>query len=199
MRRSGWRIFGRARRSQTRGAVMAVRRQQDVSAFTDLVATRSGALFRTAYLVVGDHQLAQDLLQEALVKAYVAWPRLRDVSKAEAYVRRTIVTTAISWRRRRSFGERTLETIPDSGTSDGTDRVVEKEVLWVELRSLPARQRAALVLRYYEDLSEAQTAEAMGCSIGTVKSQVSDALAKLRARAGLEPASLHPDDREVNR
>src|SRR4051794_31372702 len=198
MRRSGGRIFVRARRSRTRGAVMALRRQQDVSAFTDLVTTRSGALFRTAYLVVGDHQLAQDLLQEALVKAYAAWPRLRDPSKAEAYVRRTIVTTATSWRRRRSFHERPIETVPERSSDDATEQLVVQDALWAELRSLPPRQRAALVLRYYEDLTEAQTAEAMGCSVGTVKSQVSDALTKLRDSAGLEPA-LHLDDQAVNR
>ena len=76
-----------------------MQQSRDAVAFSELVATRSAALVRTAYLVVGDHQLAQDLVQEALVKTYVAWPRLRDVSKAEAYARRTIVTTAISWRR----------------------------------------------------------------------------------------------------
>jgi RNA polymerase sigma-70 factor (sigma-E family) len=177
---------------------MAIRRSEDVSAFTDLVATRSGALFRTAYLVVGDHQLAQDLLQEALVKAYAAWPRLRDPSKAEAYVRRTIVTTATSWRRRRSFHERPIETVPERSSDDATEQLVVQDALWAELRSLPPRQRAALVLRYYEDLTEAQTAEAMGCSVGTVKSQVSDALTKLRDSAGLEPA-LHLDDQAVNR
>ena len=96
---------------------MAIRSQADISAFSELVATRSPALLRTAYLVVGDHQLAHDLLQEALVKAYVAWPRLRDVTKAEAYVRRTMVTTAISWRRRRSFHER-----PVDGGSRGRGR-----------------------------------------------------------------------------
>jgi len=82
---------------------MAEGHRRDVAAYSDLVMARSGSLFRTAYLMVGDHQLAQDLLQESLVKTYVAWPRLRDVTKAEAYTRRTIVTTAISWRRRRSF------------------------------------------------------------------------------------------------
>jgi RNA polymerase sigma-70 factor (sigma-E family) len=178
---------------------MAVRRQQDVSAFTDLVATRSGALFRTAYLVVGDHQLAQDLLQEALVKAYAAWPKLRDPSKAEAYVRRTIVTTATSWRRRRSFHERPVEKIPETSSDDATEQLAVQDALWDELRSLPPRQRAALVLRYYEDLSEAQTAESMGCSVGTVKSQVSAALGKLRDRAGLDPAVLHLEDQAVNR
>ena len=84
---------------------MATRSQEHVSGFAELVEARSTALLRLAYAVVGDHQLAQDLLQEALVKVYVAWPRLRDASGAEAYARRTIVTTAISWRRRRSFHE----------------------------------------------------------------------------------------------
>ena len=178
---------------------MAVRRQQDVSAFTDLVTTRSGALFRTAYLVVGDHHLAQDLLQEALVKAYAAWPKLRDPSKAEAYVRRTIVTTATSWRRRRSFHERPVDTVPELPRDDATEQVAVQDAVWAELRALPPRQRAALVLRFYEDLTEAQTAEAMGCSIGTVKSQVSEALTKLRNRGGLGPEVLHFDDQAVNR
>ena len=178
---------------------MAARRQQDVSAFTELVSTRSGALFRTAYLVVGDHQLAQDLLQEALVKAYAAWPRLRDPAKAEAYVRRTIMTTATSWRRRRSFHERPVGAVPETSTGDATEQLAVQDALWHELSSLPPRQRAALVLRFYEDLTEAQTAEAMGCSVGTVKSQVSDALTKLRNRAGLEPALVQLEDQAVNR
>ena len=88
---------------------MAARRQSDVSAYGEFVAARSASMFRTAYLVIGDYQLAEDLLQESLVKVYVAWPRLREVAKAEAYTRRIIVTTAISWRRRRSFHERPTE------------------------------------------------------------------------------------------
>ena len=158
----------------------------------------SAALLRTAYLVVGDHQLAQDLLQEALVKAYVAWPRLRDATKAEAYVRRTIVTTAISWRRRRSFHERPVDVLPEAGAGDETDRLAAHDDVWQQVLGLPPRQRAALVLRYYEDLSEADTAEALGCSVGTVKSQVSDALGKLRERVGPRSASLLPDE-AVNR
>jgi RNA polymerase sigma-70 factor (sigma-E family) len=178
---------------------MAMRRQQDVSAYSELVETRSAALFRTAYLVVGDHQLAQDLLQEALVKAYVAWPRLRDTSRAEAYVRRTIVTTAISWRRRRSFHERPVEAVPDDGEDDETDRLAARDALWDELRRLPPRQRATLVLRYYEDLSEADTAELMGCSVGTVKSQVAAGLGKLRARLGPEAGALLPEGEAMTR
>ena len=173
---------------------MAMRSDSEVGAFAELVAARSPALLRTAYLVVGDHQLAQDLLQEALVKAYVAWPRLRDASKAEAYVRRIIVTTAISWRRRRSFHERPVESLPEAGEPDRTEGLAAHDAVWAQVLGLPPRQRAALVLRYYEDLSEAETAATLGCSVGTVKSQVSEALGKLRARVAPDLAVLLPDE-----
>jgi len=178
---------------------MATRSQEHVSAFADLVAARSTALLRLAYGVVGDQQLAQDLLQEALIKVYVAWPRLRDGSAAEAYVRRTIVTTAISWRRRRSFHEPPVETVPDAESVDEIESLATHDVLWQQVCGLPARQRAALVLRYYEDLSEGETAELMGCSVGTVKSQVSAALSKLRERVGRESLVSIPDDQAVAR
>ena len=174
-----------------------MRQQRDVTAFSDLVATRSAALLRTAYLVVGDHQLAQDLVQESLVKTYVAWPRLRDVTKAEAYARRTIVTTAISWRRRRSFHERPVLAIPEQAQADRTDAFATQDLLWAQVRSLPPRQRAALVLRYYEDLSESDTAQLMGCAVGTVKSQVSAALDRLRQRIGPDVVGLPTDDSAV--
>jgi RNA polymerase sigma-70 factor (sigma-E family) len=174
-----------------------VQQSRDAVAFTDLVATRSAALVRTAYLVVGDHQLAQDLVQESLVKTYVAWPRLRDVSKAEAYARRTIVTTAISWRRRRSFHERPSLTIPEQAQPDRAEAIATHDVVWAELSALPPRQRAAIVLRYYEDLSEADTAQVMGCAVGTVKSQVSNGLERLRRRIGPDLAGLPADDEAV--
>jgi RNA polymerase sigma-70 factor (sigma-E family) len=174
--------------------VTALRQQRDTTAFSDLVAARSAALLRTAYLVVGDYQLAQDLVQEALVKTYVAWPRLRDVSNAEAYARRTIVTTAISWRRRRSFHERPVRTIPEQAQPDRTDALATQDLLWAQVRALPPRQRAALVLRYYEDLSESDTAQLMGCAVGTVKSQVSAALDRLRQRVGPELVGFLADD-----
>lgn len=163
---------------------MTVRREQDVRAFADFVDGSFGRLFRTAYLLVGDHQLAQDLLQESLVKTYVAWPRLRDLSKAEAYTRRAIVTTSISWRRRRSFHERPVAVLPEVEVPDGTDALAARDELWSQLRALPPGQRVAVTLRYCEDLSEAQTAELMGCSVGTVKRQVASALSKLRDRMG---------------
>ena len=179
---------------------MATGSREHVSGFAELVEARSTALLRLAYAVVGDHQLAQDLLQEALVKVYVAWPRLRDASAAEAYARRTIVTTAISWRRRRSFHEPPVDVVPDSGgDTDQSDRLATHDVLWQQVCGLPPRQRTALVLRYYEDLSEAETADLMGCSTGTVKSQLSAALGKLRERVGPETGVLFPEDQAVTR
>src|SRR4051794_29090165 len=159
-------------------------RERPEAAFHEFVAARSASLFRTALLVVGDHQLAQDLLQESLVKTYVAWPRLRAVANAEAYTRRVIVTTAISWRRRRSFHERPVEMLPEISVGDPADAVVGGADLWPLVQALPPKQRAAVVLRYCEDLSEAQTAELMGCSVGSVKKNASVGVAKLRHRMG---------------
>ena len=158
---------------------------RDPAAFAEFARARSGALFRAAYLMVGDHAMAEDLLQEALTKTYVAWPRLRDVNNAEAYTRKAITTTAISWWRRKSWSaEKPRDNVPELSSASHSDHLDERAWLWEELQSLAPRQRAAIVLRYYEDLTEAQTAEAMGCSVGTVKSQVSDGLKKLRARLG---------------
>jgi RNA polymerase sigma-70 factor (sigma-E family) len=165
---------------------MTVRRPADVTAFSEFVIASSGRLFRTAYVLVGDRQLAQDLLQEALVKTYVAWPRLRDERKADAYTRRTMVTTLISWRRRRSFHERPVDDLPEVPVEDDQERLAAQDDLWAQIRLLPPRQRAAVTLRYCEDLTETQTAELMGCSVGTVKRQVSSGLAKLRERMGAD-------------
>jgi RNA polymerase sigma-70 factor (sigma-E family) len=153
--------------------------------FPEFVAARGPALQRAAYLMVGDTALAQDLVQEALTKTYVAWPRLRDVANAEAYTRKAISTTAISWFRRKGWNsERSTEVLPERPTPGHDDAVATSALLWDCLADLPPRQRVAVVLRYYEDLTEVQTAEAMGCAVGTVKSQVSTALTKLRARLG---------------
>lgn len=164
------------------------RKAQERAEFAEFVAARSAALHRAAYLMVGETSLAQDLVQEALTKTYAAWPRLHDKGNAEAYTRKAITTTAISWFRRKGWNnERPTETLPE-GTGQrpaGHEAsVAEHDAVWRALLTLPPRQRAALVLRYYEDLTEAQTAAAMGCAVGTVKSQVSAALAKLRTQLG---------------
>ena len=157
--------------------------RRDSSEFAEFVSARSAALHRAAYLMVGEVSLAQDLVQEALTKTYLAWPRLRDIGNAEAYTRKAITTTAISWFRRKSWShERAHAELPEHGTAGHDEDVTQSTWLWEALLELPVRQRAAIVLRYYEDLSEAQTAEAMGCAVGTVKSQVSAGISKLRER-----------------
>lgn len=176
---------------------MAVTRTADAEAFSEFISARSGSLFRTAYLVMGDYQLAQDLVQESLTKTFLAWPRLRDVRNAEAYTRRVIVTTSISWRRRKSFAERPADRLADPGIPDPTSLLPERGELWEAVHRLPPRQRAAVVLRFCEDLSERQTAELMGCSVGSVKRQVSVALSKLRAAMGPRLTLPQDDDQAV--
>lgn len=154
--------------------------------FREFVAARSGALLRTAYLLVGDWGTAEDLLQTALTKTYLAWKRMGTIEAVEPYTRRVLVNTATSWWRRRWHGERPTEVLPDRSGPDEHQQAVERDVIWRHVRALPARQRAVLVLRYYEDLSEAQTAELLEISPGTVKSQTARALATLRRRLAAE-------------
>jgi RNA polymerase sigma-70 factor (sigma-E family) len=150
----------------------------DRSGFDEFVATRSAALLRTAYLLTGDHGLAEDLLQTALAKCWFAWGRID--GPPEPYVRRTLVTTYATWWRRKWRGERPSGSLPDRPDPSGTATVEDRDALWRALGTLPRRQRAVVVLRYYEDLSEADTAVALGISTGTVKSQAAKALAALR-------------------
>lgn len=164
----------------------------DWATFAEYVSARSVALHRAAYLMVGDVSLAQDLVQEALIRTYVAWSRLRDPANAEAYTRRAITTIAIDWSRRKArSAERPTGRPPDIAAPGHADRIDEHTWLWQCLRQLPVRQRVAIVLRYYQDLTEAQTAEAMGCRVGTVKSTVSAGMTRLRDLVG---ASRLPHD-----
>jgi RNA polymerase sigma-70 factor (sigma-E family) len=146
--------------------------------FDAFVLGRTDRLLRTAYLLTRDHALAEDLLQTALAKAWTAWRRVGD--HPEAYVRKIMVNTYATWWRRRWTAERPTDSLPDVATVSETDRHDERHDLWTALGRLPRRQQAAVVLRYYEGLSEAETAAVLGCSVGTVKSQTSRALAKLR-------------------
>jgi RNA polymerase sigma-70 factor (sigma-E family) len=150
----------------------------DRSDFDDFVASRSQALLRTAYLLTGDHSLAEDLLQTALAKSWFAWGRI--AGPPEPYVRRVIATTYATWWRRRWRSEYPSAELPERSTPAGIDPVDDRDLLWRALGTLPRRQRAVVVLRYYEDMSEAETAAALGVSRGTVKSQASKALAALR-------------------
>ncbi len=168
--------------------------RQDFDAF---VAARSTRLLRTAFLLTHDRGLAEDLVQTALAKAWFAWGRIEGAP--ETYVRRIMVNTYSSWWRRKWNGEEPTETLPEGprGTVDdgGVARIDERTDLWRALGRLPKRQRAVVVLRFYEDLSEVDTAELLGCSVGTVKSQASRALAKLRLDPRMaEPRALTPDE-----
>lgn len=154
--------------------------------FREFVTVRSGALLRTAYLLAGDWSTAEDLLQTALTKTYLAWKRLGQIEAVEPYARRVLVNTATSWWRRRWHGERPTEFLPETAAPDRLDEQLDRDVLWKHVKALPARQRAVLVLRFYEDMSEAQTAAILNISAGTVKSQTSRALGTLRKRLAAE-------------
>ncbi|MGC4877991.1 SigE family RNA polymerase sigma factor [Micromonospora sp. DT43] len=158
--------------------------------FREFVAARSAALLRTAYLLAGDWATAEDLLQTALTKTYLAWKRLGGIEAVEPYARRVMVNTSTSWWRRRWHGERPTEVLPERPGVDEIEQQLDRDLLWRHLRELPSRQRAVLVLRYYEDMSEAQTAALLDISPGTVKSQAFRALATLRRRMGAATPDL---------
>jgi RNA polymerase sigma-70 factor (sigma-E family) len=146
--------------------------------FEEFVADASPRLLRTAFLLTRDSGHAEDLLQTALARAWRAWHRVS--GDPEPYVRRIIVNTHATWWRRRWRGEEPTGQLPEQLGESVQNDVGEREWLWQALGRLPRKQRLVLVLRFYEDLTEAKVAELLGCSVGTVKSQASRALAKLR-------------------
>jgi RNA polymerase sigma-70 factor (sigma-E family) len=160
--------------------------------FREFVAARSAALLRVSFLLCGDAALAEDLLQTTLTKTYLAWRRLGGMESVEAYARRVLVNTATSWWRRRWRGERPTAELPERPARDETDRYGDRDAIWRLLQTLPTRQRAVLVLRYYEDLTESDTAALLGLSVGTVKSHTSRALATLRERLADEKRYTGP-------
>jgi RNA polymerase sigma-70 factor (sigma-E family) len=157
----------------------------DIDGFREFVAVRLARLSRAAYLLAGGHHDAEDLLQKALVKVALRWRQVAAAGDPEAYVRKIMYHEHImSWRRRRRLAEQPIGQVPESpATGDGAEAVVRRIVLERALRKLTRRQRAVIVLRYFEDLSEADAAAVLGCSVGTVKSQTSHALQRLRALA----------------
>jgi RNA polymerase sigma-70 factor (sigma-E family) len=149
-------------------------------AFRDYVAARAEALRFTAYLLCGDWHEAEDIAQTALIKLYVAWNRIDHTGSLDGYVRRIIARTFLnerrrSWRKR----ERLVDRPPEPATTAPAGPE-ERMLIWAALSKVPKRQRAALVLRYWEDLSLDETAEALGCSVGNVKSQCARGLRTLR-------------------
>ena len=153
----------------------------DVSdAFDNYVRSHGQRLVRTAYLLTGDRQAAEDIVQNALASVLASWRRLRDVSNLDAYMYTAVVNARSRWWRRRWHAEIPTDVLPDGAEAGELGRVDGYAEMMAALVGLPPRQRAALVLRFYEDLSEAETARILGCSVGTVKSQTSRALSRLR-------------------
>ncbi|MGY1715797.1 MULTISPECIES: SigE family RNA polymerase sigma factor [Geodermatophilus] len=147
--------------------------------FESFVSREQAGLLRLAVLLAGDRGHAEDLVQTALLRTYRHWDRVAGRGDPTAYVRRAVVTAHTSWRRRLSTGEQVVESVPDrAGPADERDG---DEELRAALRTLPPRMRAAVVLRYYADLSEQQAAQAMGCSASAVNTQTTRGLARLRA------------------
>jgi RNA polymerase sigma-70 factor (sigma-E family) len=154
-------------------------------AFHEYVTSRSGSLLRMAYLLTRNRADAEDLVQAALAKTYQAWDRIEDRAAVDGYVRRAMVNTHISWWRRRRVEEYPTDEIPDQPVIDHAGDSEVQDALRRAIERLPQRMRAAVVLRYYEDMSEAEIANVLGVSLGTVKSTVSRAVAKLRIDADL--------------
>ncbi|NRQ33643.1 SigE family RNA polymerase sigma factor [Nonomuraea sp. NN258] len=170
--------------------------------FREFVAAHQQSLMRTAYLLTGDAHLAEDLLQSVLLKVLGRWPRLSHVDNPRAYARRALVNQHISWRRRLTWHESPVAARPEREPScSSEDATVVRLAVRQALARLPPRQRAVIVLRFYEDLTEHETAKAMNCSIGTVKSQTHHALARLRMLAPeLAPRFAEMEDpREARR
>ena len=158
----------------------------DAEHFAAFVAARGPTLLRVATLLSGSPVDGEDLLQGALERSYRRWGSLRRSGRAEAYVRRALVNAVINRGRRfRVLREESVPEVPEVVGADELDSVTDRAWLLPVLRELPARQRAVLVLRYFEDLSETEVSQVMNCSPGTVKSQTSRALARLREDASV--------------
>ncbi|GAB2830901.1 SigE family RNA polymerase sigma factor [Streptomyces chlorus] len=157
--------------------------------FSSYMRARQPVLLRTARSLTGNPNDAEDLLQTALAKTYVAWERIEDHRALDGYVRRALLNTRTSQWRKRKVDEFACGELPEpdpvSAADDPAEQQALRDAMWRAIMRLPARQRAMVVLRYYEDLSEVQTAEVLGVSVGTVKSAVSRALGKLRDDAEL--------------
>lgn len=165
--------------------------------FEQYMAARQPALLRTAYLLTGDQHSAEDLVQTSLAKLYLSWDKVQRRELVDGYVRRIMVNEHNSlWRRAWKRQEFATDTIPDhTGVEDRPDHG-ERSALWEFVQTLPRKQRAVVVLRYYEDLSEAEVADILGISVGTVKSQSSRALAALRERVHTQPMLTRDGEEE---
>jgi len=154
--------------------------------FGQFVAARGRALCRTAYLLTGDWQVGEDLVQEALTRTYLRRRRLRSPAALEPYARKVLVSLFLSSRRRLWHRELPFATVPDQVSAGFLDAAEDRRGLWPALLELSAQQRAVLVLRYFEDLTEADIAAVLGCSPGAVKTHAARGLSRLRTSISLE-------------
>lgn len=166
------------------------KRGDDEAEFREYMVSRWGGLVRFAYGLTGDRGHAEDLAQTALAKAYASWPKVRRAEDPDAYVRRILINVNHRRFRKRRVEEHSGEGSPEPAVTDGTAAFEQRELLVAALMELPPKQRAVVVLRYWDGLTETQAATVLGCSVGTVKSQASRALAKLRTSAQLQDRSV---------
>ncbi|MFP5299508.1 MAG: SigE family RNA polymerase sigma factor [Actinomycetota bacterium] len=157
--------------------------------FASLFDRHYAPMCRLAYVIIGDAQMAEELVMEAMLKTFTGWNRIRDMDRVDAYLRQAVVNMCRSKIRRKTIENRVNRVIHHRDETKAPDWDPERHetgrLVWAAVRELPERQRACVVLRYFEDLPEAEIANALGCSVGTVKSQLSKARAKLeRALAG---------------
>jgi len=156
--------------------------RRDADEFAAFVAASQPALRRTAYLMFGDWYLASDYVQDALMRVYRRWPKLQRDNSLHGYAKRAVVSVVIDAKRKRSSSEVTVERVTDgAGHSDHADLLADRDLLMSCLAELPARQRACVVLRHYDDLSVSEVASVLGCTEGTVKSQTARGLDALQS------------------
>ena len=170
-------------------------RRSDEERFTEFVRAHRASLFRTGYLLTGDYQRAEDLLQTTLVRLYQRWPRVEVMEWPLGYARKVLVNQSISWWHKRSSREAPILVLSESAWGGGVDEITEHQEVWKAVMSLPPRQRAVTVLRYYEDLSEAEIAETLGMARGTVKSHAHAATRRL-AELLAEPTAISAEPTE---
>lgn len=152
------------------------------ASFEAYVEHSSPRLTRVAYLLVRDHHLAQDLVQESLARLHRHWARVSDFGEPDAYVRTIMFNQLLSWRRRHSWTERPIADVGETAATDNAlDAGAERDAMWTMLGELPPRQRAVIVLRFYEDLDDDAIARLLSCSPATVRSHASKAVARLRS------------------
>jgi RNA polymerase sigma-70 factor (sigma-E family) len=179
------------------GVTMVDRTRPRDEEFAAYMQARQPSLLRTAYLLTGDRHTAEDLVQTALAKLYLSWDKVQQRDSIDGYVRRILVNENNSmWRRGWKKREYATGDLPDDDHVTDEYDEGQRAAVWQVVQTLPRKARAVVVLRYYEQLSEAETAEALGISVGTVKSQASRALAALRERA---PQHLNPLNQEEER